>query len=180
MENRVELSFEKFVAQFKLKQSASLATFFYQAEMHLIKQLKDYLDVEQTSETSFFALIEMAKKTNNNDTDSRFWEALLAFNQVNFHPSSSNAQSWLRYVNNIEALQGYNGSKLFEATKIKLKRQHRLYFAYMLTWEHLRFIAGNDDDYSPSNEILNCYSPMQGDVEHQHTADCCNISSCAN
>jgi len=164
----MENNFEQFVAQFKVKKAPSLAVFFYQAELHLVKQLKDYLGIEQSLKMSFFSLIEQAKKVHNPDTNKHFWNALFAFNNVNFSSCKSKAQPWLRYVNIIESLQGYSGSQLFSATNIKLKRQHRLYFSYMLTWEHLRYIAGNDDDYSPSSDILAVYSQAHLEEEHQH------------
>ncbi|TEW49842.1 hypothetical protein [Psychromonas algicola] len=175
----MEANFEHFVKQFKSEQSVSLAAFFYQAELHLITQLKDYLKIQQSQDRSFFSLIEEAKKTNNVDTNKHFWNALLAFNKVTFNPSNKNALPWLRYVNIIESLQGYNGSQLFEAKNINAKRQHRLYFAYMLTWEHLRYIAGNDDDYSPSSEILGCYSEAHSEDDHEHSEACCNDSGCS-
>lgn len=164
----MENNFEQFVAQFKVKQSPSLAAFFYQAELHLVKQLKDYLGIDQSIQISFFSLIEQAKKRHNPETNKHFWNALLAFNKVNFNSCKNKAQPWLRYVNIIELLQGYNGSQLFNATNIKLKRQHRLYFSYMLTWEHLRYIAGNDDNYSPSSKILSIYSEVDLEEEHDH------------
>ena len=71
-----------------------------------------------------------------------------------------------RFINIIEKLQGYNGTQVFKGTNLKEKRKLRLYFAYMLTWEHLRYLAGNEDDYSPSSEILNAYSD-HGDHEHE-------------
>ena len=178
-EKFVEANFENFVKQFKSESSVSLAAFFYQAELHLITQLKDYLKIEQSQDRSFFSLIEQAKKTNNADTSKHFWNALLAFNKVTFNPSNKNVLSWLRYVNIIESLQGYSGSQLFEAKNINTKRQHRLYFAYMLTWEHLRYIAGNDDDYSPSSELLGCYSDAHSEDDHEHVEDCCNDSGCS-
>ncbi|WP_413693561.1 hypothetical protein [Psychromonas sp. KJ10-2] len=60
----MENSFENFVAQFKAQQPVSLAVFFYQAELHLIKQLKDYLQIEQTTERSFFHLSNKQRKSN--------------------------------------------------------------------------------------------------------------------
>ncbi len=176
----MENSFENFVGQFKEQKPVSLATFFYQAELHLVTQLKDYLNVDQSLPRSFFSLIEQAKKTHNADTNKHFWNALLAFNQVNFNPTSKSAQPWLRYVNIIESLQGYAGSQLFDETSIKVKRQHRLFFAYMLTWEHIRFIAGNEDEYSPSSEILNAYSTAHSEDDHKHTEVevCCNDTAC--
>lgn len=172
MENRVENTFEKFVGQFKSQHSIPLDTFFYQAEFHLIKQLKDYLKIEQSSTRDLFSLLEQAKKTKNKDTSKHFWDALFTFNQVGFNIGKGNVYPWLRYVNIIESLQGYTGSQLFAASTIKLKRQHRLYFAYMLTWEHLRYIAGNDDDYSPSSELLALYSQKHSEEDHQHSAHC--------
>ena len=169
VEKGVENNFEEFVEQFKSTQSVSLSVFFYQAELHLVTQLKDYLGVEQTQPRSFFSLIEQAKMSNARDTNKYFWNALLAFNQMNFHPNKKGGQPWLRFVNIIESLQGYAGSQLFVASNIKLKRQHRLFFAYMLAWEHLRYIAGNDDDYSPSAEVLSSYSQVHLEEEHEHS-----------
>lgn len=173
----MENNFESFVAQFKAKEPVSLAVFFYQAELHLITQLKDYVGVEQSQQSSFFSLIEQARKIPNADTNKHFWNALLAFNQVSFKPAKKNVQPWLRYVNIIESLQGYAGSQLFDAKNIKTKRQHRLFFAYMLTWEHLRFIAGNDDEYSPSGVVLSSYSHAHNEEDHEHT-DECNVVDC--
>lgn len=168
LEKSVNNSFETFVEQFKAQQPVSLAVFFYQAELHLVTQLKDYLQIDQASHRSFFSLVEQAKKIKQKDTNKHFWNALLAFNQVSFKPANNNTQPWLRFVNIIESLQGYAGSQLFDAKNIKVKRQHRLFFAYMLTWEHLRYLAGNDDDYSPSSEILGAYSSAHLDEEHTH------------
>lgn len=161
-------NFEDFVNQFKSQQSISLEAFFYQAEIYLTEQLKDYLAVPQSTPRSFFSLLEEAKKRDNIDTNKYFWNALLSFNQASFNPNIKSAQPWLRFVNIIEELQGYSGSQLFAASSIKLKRQHRLYFAYMLAWEHLRYIAGNDDGYSPSSEILGSYSDAHTENDHQH------------
>ena len=174
----MENSFEHFVEQFKTNQSVSLGVFFYQAEFHLASQLKDYLGVEQSQLRSFFSLIEEAQKTKNEETNKHFWNALLAFNRVNFNPNHNSAQPWLRFVNIIESLQGYTGSQLFETSNIKLKRQHRLFFAYMLTWEHLRYIAGNDDDYSPSGEVLASYSQLHTEDDHVHSSECTD-SACS-
>jgi len=170
----VELTFERFLSELKKQPPMSLATFFFQAEVHLIKQLKDYLEIDQAIQKSFFSLIEAAKKTSNADTDHRFWEALIAFNKVSFNPRHNNAQPWLRYVNTIESLQGYNGSQLFSGQKLALKRQYRLYFAYLLTWEHLRYIAGNEDDLNPSSEMLHLFSHV-----HTHDDDDCDDESCS-
>jgi len=177
-EKIVETNFTQFVDQFTSQQTISLGAFFYQAECHLVKQLKDYLNLEESAPYSFFSLIEMARKTNNADTNKHFWNALLAFNKVSFNPGKRNVQPWLRFVNIIENLQGYNGSQLFTEQTINRKRQHRLFFAYMLTWEHLRYIAGHDDDYSPSSELLGLYSDAHSEDDHEHTASCCDDSSC--
>jgi len=176
----VENNFKSFVEQFKSQQSVSLSVFFYQAELHLIAELKDYLGVEQSKPSTFFSLVEQAKKLPNADTNKHFWNALLAFNQVSFKPANGNTQSWLRFVNIIESLQGYAGSQLFDAKDIKLKRQHRLFFAYMLAWEHLHFIAGHDDDYSPSSEILATYSSAHTEDEHVHTETCHTEDCCSH
>ncbi|RBW43794.1 hypothetical protein DS885_12720 [Psychromonas sp. B3M02] len=175
----MENSFENFVAQFKAQQPVSLAVFFYQAELHLIKQLKDYLQIEQTTERSFFSLVEQAKKIKQKETSKHFWIALLAFNQVNFKPVKNNAQPWLRFVNIIESLQGYSGSQLFDAKNIQVKRQHRLFFAYMLAWEHLRYIAGSEDEYSPSSELLATYSSAHSEEDHVHS-DACENNGCSS
>ena len=71
MEKSMEANFEYFVNQFKTEQPVSLAAFFYQAELHLITQLKDYLNIQQSQDRSFFSLIEEAKKTNNADTNKQ-------------------------------------------------------------------------------------------------------------
>jgi len=175
----VDTHFTQFAAQFTSQQTMSLSAFFYQAECHLVEQLKDYLKIDKNTTYRFFTLIEAARKTNNVDTNKDFWNALQAFNKVSFNPGKRNVQPWLRFVNIIERLQGYNGSQLFNEHNINRKRQHRLFFAYMLTWEHLRYIAGNEDDYSPSGELLGLYSDAHTEEDHEEVEPCCNDSACS-
>lgn len=159
----MEKEFQEFVSQFNKNSNISLAQFFYQAELHLAKQLKHFLQIETSQNKSLYDLIMMARRKGQTETNKQFWEALLAFNKVSFNPNKKNDQPWLRFVNIIESLQEYSGSQLFDATQIGVKRTHRLYFAYMLSWEHLRYIAGNDDGYSPSSEVLAIYSSAHFD-----------------
>ncbi|HEY7865951.1 MAG TPA: hypothetical protein VIC51_08105, partial [Psychromonas sp.] len=120
-----------------------------------------------------------AKKLKNPETDNKFWDALLAFNRlvetaIDSKCTSQNSRFWLRFINIIEKLQGYKGSQIFTTTNIKQKRKLRLYFAYMLTWEHIRYIAGKEDDYSPSGDILDAFSPLEEQDEHHHHDDDCH------
>ena len=145
--------------------------FFVKAAVFLEEQLESYLNIEGQHAHSLRSLIESARKLKNEETDKAFWRALLAFNslieaalETSYNHHSKN--KWLRFINIIENLQGYNGTQVFKGTNLKEKRKLRLYFAYMLTWEHLRYLAGNEDDYSPSSEILNAYSD-HGDHEHE-------------
>ena len=146
--------------------------FFVKAAVFLEEQLESYLNIEGQHAHSLRSLIESARKLKNEETDKAFWRALFAFNtliedalEANNNHDSNN--KWLRFINIIEKLQGYNGTQVFKGTNLKEKRKLRLYFAYMLTWEHLRYLAGNEDEYSPSSDILNAYSE-HGDDEHQH------------
>lgn len=145
--------------------------FFVKAALYLEEQLESYLNIEGRHDHSLRYLIESARKLKNEETNKSFWKALLAFNtliedSLDTNKKTQSNNNWLRFINIIENLQGYNGTQIFNGTNLKEKRKLRLYFAYMLTWEHLRYIAGKDDQYSPSSEILNAYSD-HGD-EHQH------------
>ncbi|WP_019615625.1 hypothetical protein [Psychromonas ossibalaenae] len=152
-------------------------SFFAQAGYLLQVQLQEYLNQQECRENSFYKSVCTARKLNNADTDKKFWQALLSFDSVldSFvmpeNKSQRNCRKWLRFVNMIENLQGYNGSQLFSVPNLYKKQQVRLYFAVMLTWEHLRYIAGNDDQFSPSSEILGFFA---SDVHsHEHTHEDC-------
>lgn len=130
-------------------------------------QLQDYLTSQAlTAHTFRQALIE-AKKNNNSETDDKFWLALHAFYLAvgDSIDHQTNHKRWLRFVNIIEDLQGYSGCQLIDDKKINSKRIKRLYLAYTLTWEHLRYIAGNENEYNPSESILSAFSSA---LEHNH------------
>lgn len=150
--------------------------FFAKSADFLEQELTNYLQIEGQHSHSLRFLILSAKKLKNSETDHKFWNALLAFNRlietaIESKCTSQNSDHWLRFINIIETLQGYKGSQIFTTTDIKQKRKLRLYFAYMLTWEHIRYIAGNDDDYSPSSYILDAFSPLEQESEHDHCHD---------
>ncbi len=131
-------------------------------------QLKDYLEHEGLTALTFTQAIKQARKKKNNETDTRFWDALEAFYLAvgDSIDNQSKRKRWLRFVNIIESLQGYAGSQLFNDKRIASKRVKRLYLAYTLAWEHLRYIAGNEDDYNPSETILSSYTDA---LEHEHS-----------
>lgn len=148
--------------------------FFVKSAVFLEQELTGYLQKEGQHTHSLRYLILAAKKLKNTETDNRFWDALLAFNSlietaVESKCTSQKSSHWLRFINIIEDLQGYKGSQIFTTTNIKQKRKLRLYFAYMLTWEHIRYIAGKDDDYSPSGQILEAFSQLAEEDEHDHS-----------
>lgn len=128
-------------------------------------QLKDYLKSESVTAQTFTQAIKQAREINNSETDPKFWSALEAFYLAVGDSIDNNNQRkrWLRFINIIEHLQGYAGSQLINDKKIHRKRIKRLYLAYTLTWEHLRYIAGNEDSYNPSELILSTFSDV-----HQH------------
>lgn len=133
----------------------------------LKQQLQDYLHKEGLTALTYTQAIKLARKSNNSETDARFWSALEAFylavgDSIDNQPQ---AKRWLRFVNIIEELQGYSGSQLINDKQIRSKRVKRFYLAYALAWEHLRYIAGNEDDYNPSELILTAFSDA---LEHDH------------
>jgi|GEM_PF-3265324 len=158
--------------------------FFAKSAVFLEQQLTRYLQangllIEGQDKHSLSFLILSAKKLKNTETDNKFWDALLAFNRlveaaIESKCTSQNSHHWLRFINIIEILQGYKGSQIFTTTNIKQKRKLRLYFAYMLTWEHIRYIAGAEDDYSPSGDILDAFSALEEEDEHHHHDGDCN------
>jgi len=128
-------------------------------------QLKDYLKSENFTAQTFTQAIKQAREINNSETDPKFWSALEAF-YLAVGDSIDNKQQrkrWLRFINIIEHLQGYSGSQLISDKQIRSKRIKRLFLAYTLTWEHLRYIAGNEDDYNPSELVISAFSDA-----HQH------------
>lgn len=147
--------------------------FFVKSAAFLEQVLERYLQTEGQHQHSLRFLILSARKLKNRETDNKFWDALLAFNTlieaaIESKCTSQASSHWLRFINIIENLQGYKGSQLFTTTNIKQTRKLRLYFAYLLTYEHLRYIAGEDDDYSPSGEILTAFSQLSLDDDHDH------------
>ncbi|MFT6925247.1 MAG: hypothetical protein ACJAZP_000827 [Psychromonas sp.] len=154
--------------------------FFAKSAVFLEQELTRYLNIEGQHSHSLRFLILSAKKLKDAETDNKFWNALLAFNRlienaIESKCTSQDSHDWLRFINIIETLQGYKGSQIFTTTDIKQKRKLRLYFAYMLTWEHVRYIAGDEDDYSPSGEILDAFSVIEEeDEDHQHDQHCHN------
>jgi hypothetical protein len=124
------------------------------------QQLQDYLEHEGLTAHTFTQAIKQARKKNNSETDPRFWSALEAFylavgDSIN---NQTKRKRWLRFVNIIEMLQEYAGSQLISDKQIRSKRVKRLFLAYTLTWEHLRYIAGNEDDYNPSELIISSFT----------------------
>ena len=130
-------------------------------------ELKDYLQNEGLTALTFTQAIKQARKSNNTETDARFWDALEAFYLAVGDSIDNQAKHkrWLRFVNIIENLQGYAGSQLINDKQIRSKRVKRLCLAYTLTWEHLRYIAGNEDDYTPSELVISAFSDA---LEHKH------------
>lgn len=129
------------------------------------QQLQAYLEHEGLTATTFTEALKQARKSQNRDTDPRFWLALEAFFLAvgDSIDNKSHMKRWLRFVNIIETLQGYTGSQLILDKNIHSKRVKRLCLATALTWEHLRYIAGNEDDYNPSELIINKFSDA-----HEH------------
>jgi len=135
---------------------------------HFLKvQLKDYLEHENLTAVTFTQALKQARKSKNSETDPRFWCALEAFYLAvgDSIDNQKQRKHWLRFVNIIELLQGYSGHQLINEKKISAIRIKRLYLAYALTWEHLRYIAGNEDDYNPSELILTKFTDA---FEHHH------------
>lgn len=141
-------------------------SFFCYAEYFLMEQLTDYLNLDSSKSYSFEYLIGQARKTQHKETHPLFWQALLALHKSVPANKGTKPVAWLKFVNIIERLQGYSGAQLFADKNIKHKRIQRLYFAYMLSWEHLRYMAGKDDGYSPSAEILVVYSQAHLHDDH--------------
>jgi hypothetical protein len=116
---------------------------------------------------TFTQAIKQGRKSNNTETNAKFWSALEAFYLAVGDSIDHNTtkKRWLRFVNIIENLQGYSGSLLIEDKHIQSKRIKRFYLAYTLVWEHLRYIAGNEDDYNPSESVLAAFTEEH---DHQH------------
>jgi len=137
--------------------------FFLKGAVYLEEQIQHYLAKHDLSSKTFHEAISKARGVNNKYTNKKFWNALDTFRQVRnayAHPKNapqSTKRKWVRFINIIEGLTGYRGRQLFPVKNIRNRRILRLYFTYMLAWEHLRFIAGNEDAYSPSIEFLKAY-----------------------
>ena len=140
----------------------------------LKQQLQAYLQQQALTAVTFTQAIKQARKSNNSETDARFWCALEAFFAAVTDSIDNRCERkrWLRFVNIIEQLQGYNGSQLINDKQIHPKRVKRLCLAFVLTWEHLRYIAGNEDEYLPSELVIAAFTHAH-DHEHDHCdADC--------
>jgi len=132
-------------------------------------QLQAYLEQQGLTAQTFTQALKLARKSNNSETDPRFWSALEAFYLAvgDSIDNETQPKRWLRFVNIIESLQGYTGSQLINEKQIHAKRVKRLCLAYALTWEHLRYIAGNEDDYNPSELLIAEFTDAH-DHEHEH------------
>jgi len=113
------------------------------------------------------AAIRAAATIPNADTDARFWRAL---SLVVDH--SSSALPALRFTTLVEQLQGYRGATVFPLFKIQKKRRARFFFAYFLVLEHLRYLCGHDDDFSPSDDVLTQYQQAED--------SCCDDNGCCD
>lgn len=137
--------------------------FFLKGAAYLEDQLRDYLSKKNLSANTFYDAISKARSSTAPGTDKKFWNALDVFRQVRnayAHPKNApqtTKRKWIKFINIIESLMGYRGRRIFPMKNIRNRRVFRLYITYMLTWEHLRYIAGNDDGYSPSAEVLKAY-----------------------
>jgi hypothetical protein len=176
-ENKMNQAFDGFVKELcSANVNLNEPVFFAKSAVFLEQELTRYLKIEGQHKHSLRFLILSAKQLKNTETDNKFWDALLAFNRlieaaIESKCTSQNSEHWLRFINIIENLQGYKGSQIFTSTNIKQKRKLRLYFVYILTWEHIRYIAGDEDDYSPSGEILDAFSFLEEEDEHAHCHD---------
>lgn len=163
----------------KAEKTFNETVFFEKGGIYLEQQLKRYLSNEGVAASTFSKSIDSAQQLNNVETSKRFWVALKVFNAVaedyvNCKDKTAN-KKWLRFVNIIEDLQGYSGSQLFSGVGLKKARLYRLYFSYMLAWEHLRYIAGDDDKFSPSSMILETFAAgYDHDHEHDHCDEHCH------
>jgi len=137
--------------------------FFLKGAVYLENQLQTYLTKNGLSAHSFHEAIKKARTANKSRQNKKFLNALDTFRQVRnayAHPNNapqSTKRKWIKFINIIESLMNYKGGQLFPVKNIRNRRVFRLYLAYMLAWEHIRCIAGNDDGYSPSTEILKAY-----------------------
>jgi len=124
-------------------------------------QLQTYLQREGLTATTFTEAIKLARKSRQVETNDRFWSALEAFYLAvgDSIDQQTKAKRWLRFVNIIESLQGYNGSVVIDDKKIQTKRVKRLCLAYAIAWEHLHYIAGQEDD-TPSALVLDAFSEV--------------------
>ena len=136
----------------------------------LAEQLAAYLIKEGHTPGSFHHDIKQAVKLNHPETDRRFWLALQSFNQQSWRASQGFKLSTLRFVNIIEQLQEYSGTQVLPTRKLGLKRMQRLALAYALTWEHLRYLAGDEDDQSPSSDLFTRFGVTLD--EHDHDDEC--------
>lgn len=153
--------FEEFLQRLPLpSETFNSAEFVDEALQLLWTPLSQYLALHDSLPSDramdFGDAVSVACGLNDPETGRHFWDALRAFQ----------SGSLLKFVNVIERLQQYSGSQIFPIKNIRRKRSARLYLALALSWEHLRYLAGKDDDYSPSSELLEKFGV--GLDEHDH------------
>ncbi|MCP4322523.1 MAG: hypothetical protein GY951_02120 [Psychromonas sp.] len=161
-------TFNRFIQQTVSDEADLCEHLLLQQGFEFIKQqLRDYLQYEGLTAVTFTQAIKLARKSRNSETDPRFWSALEAFYLAVGDSIDNQTQTkrWLRFVNIIEDLQGYAGSQLINDKQIRSKRVKRFYLAYTLAWEHLRYIAGNEDDYNPSELVITAFTES---AKHHH------------
>lgn len=161
-------TFNAFLQQFVNGEEGLNEDLLLQDGFDFIKvQLQDYLQKEGLTALTFTQAIKQARKCKNSETAPQFWSALETFYLAvgDSIDHQTKLKRWLRFINIIESLQGYAGSQLINDKKIHSKRIKRLCLAYTLAWEHLRYIAGNEDDYNPSELVLSTFTDA---LEHKH------------
>ncbi len=175
----MSLNFEQFLALNLQVIPLSTQEFVSSSKQFLKQQLDDYLQSialhnHSLNNQSFSKTVKTAQKLQDDETHKSFWLALLAFEKASTNKSNS-AREYLKFINIIEHLQGYAGSQVFAIKSIKAKQEKRLVLATMLAWEHLRYLAGNDDSFSPSEQILSVFTDIDDhhhDNEQSHEHNC--------
>ncbi|MDO6524279.1 hypothetical protein Q4519_01165 [Motilimonas sp. 1_MG-2023] len=148
--------------------SVSQELIFGVGKAFLAEQLAAYLIKEGKASGSFEHDIQQAAKLNDAETGYRFWSVLQHFEQQSWRVRQGLQVKGLRFVNTIEELQQYSGSQVLPTSTLKLKRKQRLALAYALTWEHLRYLAGAEDEQSPSAELFTRFGVSLDEHEHEH------------
>ncbi|MAX54641.1 MAG: hypothetical protein CL537_03865 [Alcanivoracaceae bacterium] len=137
--------------------------FFMRGQILLEKELKKYLDGNGVacSNRSFYELILEARKFSKRNR--RLWDAMDTFRTVRNKyahaemPEKKTRRAWIKFVNIIESIFGYEGAKLFPIKNIKKKRVVRLYFSVLVSIEYLRGLCGEPLKQSPFEAFLDVY-----------------------